>query len=245
MKLVVKKDFPEIAKQRDLIILEHQKYVEEGFGEKVIGKTTEFQSIVFCSDILIGKEIHIGKCTITPFGGIDNGNYFDYVNEYLKSKGLTKLSRVETSPSEYSHDKKPGVVILIPTIHSQTKEQAGNQAYDIAKNIINAISLSNNSYGNIIGDVLINKDTPLIYHRFQRELYQGNLLVGAESAMRIYEISEKIKDDPLKKFYLDLYLECCKERKKTAIKIFKMWNLLETIARNKKLYWKTEIQFIE
>lgn len=221
----------EMVGKNNAEVLEYWKRFDKGLVVSTNSEAKKFDCYVFASDIYIGKKIYIDICEIEPFSRIDNSNYVEYVDTFLKSIDVYVEEHVKSEISEDDPCKQPAIVIHYPKVIADDHIQASEATHNHAKKVIDSIAITNSSYGTIIGDVVICCDKNIKYRRHMYHSYLGNLFVGFENPKLIHKINEKISNDSLKKLYSELYLEACRERDK-SIMYFKLWNLLEAIARN-------------
>jgi len=230
----------EMIEERDYILNEYTTMFNMGIGVEKSSITKEYECYLFCSDIYIGKRMQLGKCIVFPYKSIDNRNIYDYLNNFVQSIGVGPLPDRPQKIEDYNPYSQPVTVIYYPVVIAHSPEEAGNIAHEKAKMIINAFSVTNDSYGTIVGDVLIDKKNNLKYHRCKYSSYMGNLFVGMENPKRLFSLAECSELDPLKKFYLELFIDCSRE-KRGKYAYFHFWNLLETIGRNKNFVGKPKV----
>lgn len=227
----------QLIEERDQLILRYNTMYNNGIGVERTSETIEYECYLFCSDIYIGKEMLLGKCDVFPYKSIDNRNIYDYIKDFVQNIGLAPLPDRDNNIDDYNPYTQPCAVIHYPVVIAHNPQEAGNITHEKAKLIINAFSVTNDSYGTIIGDLLIDKKNNKKYHRCMYSSYMGNLFVGMENPKKLFNLAECSESDLLKKFYLEIFIDCSRE-KRSKYAYFRFWNLLETISRNKNYIGK-------
>ncbi len=238
-KASYEKNHYQLIEERDQLIVSYNTMYNNGIGVERSGETIEYECYLFCSDIYIGKEMLLGKCAVFPYKCLDNRNIYDYIKDFVQSIGLGSLPDRPQIIEDYNPYTRPCAVIHFPVVIAHHPQEAGNIAHEKAKLTVNAFSVTNDSYGTIIGDLLIDKKNNKMYHRCMASSYMGNLFVGMENPKKLFHLAECSELDTLKKFYLELFIDCSRE-KRSKYAYFRFWNLLETIGRNKNYIGKTK-----
>lgn len=227
----------------DSISLERMKGIQtkahqinmRGIGIKT-EKTLEYIGYAFCKDVYIGKHLDLGECTIEPYNRLGNEHIRKMMFEYFEME----YTKVNPSPRENTGSafddpyKTPIVVVKYQKIHAESVKDAGDILHKYTNEVLRALSLINDSYGFILGDLIVHKNNKYqftVSDRTYINSYMGNLFVGMENNRKIQQIIRTAQSDDKKSFYLQLYIDCSKEKRR-KYSYFKFWNLLETIARN-------------
>ncbi len=195
----------------------------------------------FCNNVYLGKSINIGECLIIPSKRMGNTHIRDYMYNFIEpTYGKCDYKSKEAPPSFDDPYKTPMIIIIYPRIISDSPNDAANLLHNKAISILQVLSLINDSYGSILGELIIKEKNNKYYTASERVYYNpyaGNLFVGNESSEKVLKILKEAGCNTIKKFYLNLFIECSKERR-SQYSYFRYWNLLETIARNKNYIGK-------
>lgn len=237
----VSKGYHELIADRDNILNQYFESINSGLGT-ITESSIEFEAYVFCKDIKLGKSINTAKATIFPYDSLSTSNIKSIIYKYLGEEGIATIN---CSDEDSSHDNpynSPCIVIKIHRINANDKLEASNIAHDYVNKILKAISITNNSYGFIIGDAIVDKKNAVVHHRTVSLSYKGNLFTGMENPQKLHSILDKVIQNDLTEFYLGLYRDACEESD-ASTKYFKFWNLLESIARNQNYEGEQKYDF--
>lgn len=227
-----KMDLHKIRSICNKAIADYLNLQKEGLGNKETS-TSKYSCYAFGLDVYIGKDIKLGIATITPINRLDNMYLKTFMSESLKEKGIVFnypfSQKKKTLDDPYN---QPSVLIEIHNVYASSVDEASQISNEYCKKLIYTLSMMNNSHGVLIGDAILDKKTKQISSRSLYFSYLGNVFVGFESPKRIKEILSNTCNSEIKEFYSRLYHEAMVERDRD-LKRFKLWNILESVARNK------------
>jgi hypothetical protein len=172
---------------------------------------------------------------LIPFDGIGYSDIVTYLNKFLSSKQLPVLP-YPLKENELLTDKNPGLIFHFPIVFAKDKEEAGTIAEKEVMSLLKTLALTRMSYGAIVGEILIDKETQTPYQRLYGGQYTGNLLTGldfGENPRKNKQIFNKIKTDDTINFCLTIFSECLNE-KNLEVAYSKLWSILEILAEKKK-----------
>lgn len=195
----------------------------------------DYHALVFVKDCLLTCRMRLGQYEIIPFQGLGNADEVSLVKQFLAN---TEIGPIEVPAlSGGGTVGEPVVVVHFPRLFALSVEEAGGRAEEEVRLLSNVLSIQRNSYGAVFATVIRDRSDGVAYHHFVHPHYSGNLAGGFISG----EDSEVIKSrvahastDPRLRLYLALYTEAMKERR-LDFAYFRLWNLLEGIARNEGL----------
>ena len=201
-----------------------------------------YKGYSFIINAYIGKIIDLGTAKLFPIHRLDNFFIKEYMSSVLKSQGASNgielPSRVESFDDPNS---QPGILLEVENIYAKDINEASEILMKYTENMVKVLAISNNSHGEIIGDVIVDKLNNKMYHRSMIFPYLGNLFVGMEDPKSIKELNDNISND-LSNYYVALYLDAMKERS-IDIRRLKLWTILESISKNKNYAKSQEILF--
>ncbi len=199
----------------------------------------KFRCFVFLINIYLGKELNLGVSKLIPVERLDNGYIKRYMAEVLKSEGIDITIENNVKKSYDDPYSQPGVLIDIYNVNAIDVEEASRLSFKYAEEMVKSLALINNSHGEILGDVIIDKQDNKVYHRSIYYSYLGNLFVGLENPKDLKRIHQSMDDDLLN-YYVSMYLEATKERN-LDYKRLKLWTILESMAKNNDYSDKPQI----
>ena len=229
MKEELAKTYDEIIELKDKILLKSDKNYISGIGRMLDPSAMKFEFFVFCSDIIADVACRIAKVDIIPNNDLNDD---DIINN-MKDFSSCYLSTAEFPKSIVKENGRHSSVIHYINVSALSVDEAIEYVEEYTKMVLCAYSIHNMSYGSVVGMVIFDKINRTIEYRVKPNTYKGNLFPSFQ--MPVSELSEIIikgLSNPIANYYLNMYLQCSKE-KLTQFAYFRFWNLLESIARNK------------
>jgi hypothetical protein len=120
-------------------------------------------------------------------------------------------------------------------VRANTVEEAVSTAETEADLLAALLSLHRNGYGSLFATVILDKVGGKLGYRFIHQPYTGNLMGGqisGEDPIAITRHMASLRASAPAQLYIALLREAMRERD-SEFRCFRLWNLLETIARAK------------
>lgn len=196
-----------------------------------------FEAILFCKNLYVQNNVTYGQVEIIPYKNLSYKSEIDYINEFFKKfETFIRINENNLSILE-SHDR-PSAVIHIPTIETNSVENAGVIALEMASKLVNLYTLFRKSHGEIWGICIIDRITYKKYFKFIGMGYKGNLFEGVmagEDCNQIRNAFYRLMGNYANhNIYLNLLNEAIKENDR-LMKYYRLWNILESLGRDKGL----------
>jgi len=230
------KTYEEIIKVKDQILCESYNYYISGIGRISDPTAKRYQFFVFCSDIRAEAKCRIEKIDIIPYDGLKDNDIIESMKTFTSQLPIEEFDQLITSNNHIQ-----GSIIHFVNVSANSIDESINMVIRYSKMVLCSYSIHNMSYGTIIGMTIIDKKNKTIEYRATPNIYRGNLVNSFQ--IPIKNLSKMIINGlskPIANYYLQMYLQCIKE-KFSQFTYFRLWNLLESMARNKKFKNKYRI----
>ena len=218
--------YRQVAQQRQADFL-------SGMGDKTAG-SLEFEALVFVKNCMLATRMRIGACQLIPFGGLGCQDEVTLMNEFLAKNGAPPIASPEEALG-LGQFGEPCVVVHFPRVLAASTDRAGQIVQGEVALLCDVLGLHRQSYGSPFGGILVRRDTGERFRWIHTPPYRGNLVAGflAGEVPRVIRADlDKARRDPRLALYLSLLREALREER-IEFAYFRLWNLLETIARSK------------
>lgn len=193
----------------------------------------EYRGFVFVKDCLLKTKMKLDRYEIIPLGYLP---YTDEINKILSSiNGINIENLCDKTKRNRFQNAQPVFVAYFPKVTAPSIEEAAKLIGQEVKSLSNLLSIHRLSYGSIFGLIVIDLAEGKTYSSIPIPSYRGNLVGGwisGEVPQQIKKRMYKVRKSPQLQLYLSLYTDILREER-ADFRIFRCWNLLETIARSK------------
>lgn len=193
----------------------------------------EYRGFVFVKDCLLTIPMRLDRYEIIP---LDYLPFTDELNNILSS---IRRFNINISFDEITINRcqkaQPVFVAHFPKIIAPSAEEATELIRQEVKFLSDLLSIHRESYGSIFGVIIIDPAEGKYHAKIPTPSYRGNLVGGwisGEVPQQIKKRMYKVRKTPQLQLYISLYNDTLREER-PDFKIFRCWNLLETIARSK------------
>lgn len=193
----------------------------------------EYRGFVFVKDCLLTIPMRLDRYEILPLG------YLPFTDELHKIVSSLREFHInipfdEKTMSRYQN-VQPIFVAHFPKIFAPSFEEAAKLLRQEVKSLSDLLSIHRESYGSICGLIILDLAAGKYFSIIPTPSYRGNLVGGwisGEVPQQIKKRMYKVRKNPQLQLHLSLYKDILREER-SDFKIFRCWNLLETIARSK------------
>jgi hypothetical protein len=212
-----------------------------GIGEEAPG-SIEFRALIFLKNCLMSTRMRLGRYELIPFRGLGSVDELGAISDFLVQRGQPPLTDI-AELSESTQRGQPCAVVHVPRVFAQSLEHACELLRREMVLLCDVLSLHRMSYGAPFGGVLFGNGRRS--HWIDAPNYMGNWIGGlfaGEFPRAIKTHVEKARSEPRIALYFSLLREATAETR-TEFAYFRLWNLLETIARSKGFSGKPEVDW--
>jgi hypothetical protein len=220
----------ELRVEYQTILASRQEEIRRGMGN---GPQT-FTAVVFVKNCLVTRSISLGPYSISPRRGISANDELEAVQEYVVERGGQRLS-LDEEWERTARIGQPCGAVHFPVLRAESREEALANALREADLLLALLSLHRGGYGSIFSALIQDHSSGEVRLWFQHEQYTGNLLGGfisGEDPEDIFQHMSFLRKSPTTQLYVALLREAMRERD-PEFKCFRLWSILETIARSK------------
>jgi hypothetical protein len=193
----------------------------------------EYRGFVFVKDCLLTIPMKLDRYEIMPLGHLP---FTDELNKILSSlEGFHINISFDDMTINRCQKAQPIFVAHFPKIIAPSVEEAAKLISQEVKFLSDLLSIHRESYGSIFGVIIIDPAEGKYHAKIPIPSYRGNLvggMISGEVPQQIRKRMYKVRKNPQLQLYLSLYNDTLREKRRD-FKIFRCWNLLETIARSK------------
>lgn len=218
------KKYQKIHKDRDRKFFGGFGYLSENMNDYTV--------LAFVKDCLIGSHMRLGFFEIIPFEGLEFNDEIYLINDFLNLHSSFNLNNSDDILKK-AKQGQPTIVLHFPRLRVPNAEVAKKIAEKETELLLNVLSIRRGSSGALFGTLVVNLATGEKSFEPVIPFYRGNIFTGfiaKEYPPGILEELNKVRNDPLMNYYLNLYKEALKENTYEFSSI-RFWNILETIAR--------------
>jgi hypothetical protein len=190
--------------------------------------------IFFVKKILISKRIRFQNFEIrTSNDGLDSHNETDFINSFLRRETLLDVFFNHTEERrKNSISTNPVSVFHFPALLASDPNEIFDFCTPIVNNLIDILSLSRDSKGEVFNIVIQNRITMETVSYAPPSRYIGNLFLGelaGENSDVISKFHEQTINNSFKKFIVNLYSDI-KRESQNEFHYIQFWSILEIIA---------------
>jgi hypothetical protein len=216
--------------EQERIIQDRQRELHAGIGDG----PRQFTVVVFAKDCLVTTRMQLGPYQIEPRPGLSSEDELQAVRGFLSERGVENFDP-GTEWERVARIGEPCTVLTFPVVRGDSPESAFFTALREADLLLALLSLHRGGYGSIFSALLQENGSGQIAFWFNHESYTGNYLGGFTSGEEpdvIVQNMNTLRSSPSAQLYVALLREAMRE-KDSEFKYFRLWGILETIARAK------------
>ena len=224
------KSCSELKDQYDKIITNREKEFNKGFGNGL----NEYLGLVFVRDCKLTIRMRLGRYEVIPFEGISCNDEISLIKSLLAENNL-KLGINDDEILNKCKSEQPSFIIHFPKVCADSLNDAASKIKERSQLICDLLAVQRGARPSIIGMVLISLNNNESWFGLNMQSYGGNLLGGflsGEDPQFLEYSIQKSENNEKIQLYFSLYNEANKEDR-IEFKYFRLWNILETIARSK------------
>jgi hypothetical protein len=220
----------ELRLEQERIIQDRQRELHAGIGDG----PRQFTVVVFAKNCLVTMRMQLGPYQIEPRPGLSSEDELQAVRGFLNERGVQDFN---PGPEweRVARIGEPCTVLTFPVVRGDSPESAFSAAIREADLLLALLSLHRGGYGSIFSSLLQEKGSGQIAFWFSHEPYTGNYLGGFTSGEEpdvIVQHMNTLRSSPPAQLYVALLREAMRE-KDSEFKCFRLWSVLEAIARSK------------
>ena len=227
--------FDQVYRLYDRTIAARQHRFMSGFGDRPTNGDTleEFECLLFIKNALTRNEIRLGQYRLIPYNGPGVDDQIAIINSFIATSypHLPRAIQDEERRSRYTQGQ-PSAVVHFPRVFAADISRAIEIVREEGENLTRLLALQGGHYGESFGYYIYDKSHRNVYWDIFYPTYRGNLLgnwldeKSGEAKLGV------LRGNARAQLYASLYKEANREVQ-TEFAYFRLWNLLETIARSK------------
>lgn len=229
----------EVEENHKTVLSDRVARAEKGLGS---GANT-FQFIYFLIDCKVTVPLDLYDFILKPFDKIGISDLAAVMSRFLSEQNV-QIQIFEIEKMLLNHHHIPITLLILPKVLANSEKEAILLADTEAKLLSDVVSINRHGYGEIIGTIAIKQNGELLL-RGRPKIYRGNLMGGdisGEYKTGLFSVIDRVRAKPKVQLYLSLYTSSFQEEK-IEFRYFRLWSLLETIAKNKSYIGKPRLNW--